>query len=77
MKKTLIFLFLLTSISSSYADFDNNEFVSYSMVKGDGDSIWVLNNENGSVKQCYWVTGSGIKCSPWRLNDKKKIYNNY
>lgn len=69
---------LLTLVPSSYADadLDNNESIFYSMVKGDGDSIWVLNNKNGSVKQCYWVTGSGIKCSPWRLNDSSKIYNN-
>ena len=36
--------------------------------------IWVLNTENGDIKQCYFQGGVRVMCSSWRKNDEDNIY---
>ena len=71
--KKLLLIMLLTFTTMAYADVGK-----YVMVYTDDEDrrVWVLNTENGDIKQCYWVGsgGKGVVCSSWRKNDEDKFY---
>ena len=70
MKKILIIM-LLTFTTFAAADEGK-----YLMIPADefNHSVWVLNTENGDIKQCYFKGGYGIDCTPWRKDDKDEFY---
>jgi hypothetical protein len=79
MKKLLVIILMaFTTITFAHEG-------KYSMA-GDGESVYILNVENGAVKKCHWGVvhlaerdddfGKGVVCSMWRLN-KDDASNTY
>ena len=72
MKKILLIMLL------TFTTMINAEVGKYSMMVAseDEDAVWVLNTENGNIKQCYWIGsgGNGVICSKWRKNDEDDFY---
>ena len=70
MKKILAII-LLTFTTFAAAD-----EAKYTMIPADASNsrIWVLNTENGDIKQCYFQGGVRVMCSSWRKNDYDNIY---
>ena len=69
MKKILLVMFM------TFTTMTNAGEGKYSIsASGTEDSVWVLNTENGDIKQCYWTSTEGIYCSDWRKNDKDRFY---
>ena len=70
MKKILVII-LLTFTTFAAAD-----EVKYLMIPADESNarVWVLNTENGDLKQCFFQGGVKVACTSWRKNDEDNIY---
>ena len=70
MKKILVIM-LLTFTTFAAADPGN-----YLMIPADESNarVWVLNTENGDLKQCFFQGGMTVVCTSWRKNDEDNIY---
>ena len=71
IKKTLIIM-LLTFTTFAVADDAN-----FVMIPADESNarVWVLNTQNGDIKQCFFQGGVRVMCSSWRKNDKDNTYD--
>lgn len=66
MKKILLIMLI------TFTTMTNAGEGKYSMMSAtEEDAVWVLNTENGDIKQCFWNTALGVICSEWRKNDKE------
>ena len=70
MKKLLLIVLL------TFTTFANADEGKYLMIPADewNNSVWVLNTENGDIKQCFFQSGKGVVCTSWRKNDDDKFY---
>ena len=70
MKKILAIILL------TFTKFAAADEAKYTMIPADASNsrIWVLNTENGDIKQCYFQGGVRVMCSSWRKNDEDNIY---
>jgi len=70
MKKLLLIILL------TFTTFANADEGKYLMIPADelNRSVWVLNTENGDIKQCFFGISKGVRCTSWRKNDEDNIY---
>ena len=66
IKKTLIIMLLTFT---TFAAADEANFV---MIPADESNarVWVLNTQNGDIKQCFFQGGVRVMCSSWRTSDE-------
>ena len=60
----------------TFTTFATADVGKYSMIPADESNtrVWVLNTENGDIKQCYFQGGVRVMCTSWRKNDGDNIY---
>jgi hypothetical protein len=68
MKKILMIM-LLTFTTMATADEGK-----YTMLSAQQGEVFVLNTENGNIKQCWFSPGKGVVCTSWRKNDEDRFY---
>ncbi len=69
--KKILIITLLTFTTFAAADEGK-----YSIIPANESNtrVWVINTENGDIKQCYFQGGVKVMCSSWRKNDEDNIY---